>query len=38
MAIRIDEYGHIIRDDTSTPVNTTNSTQTSGGDQLYVPR
>lgn len=37
MAIRIDEYGHIIRDDTSTPVNTTNPTQNSGIDQLYVP-
>ena len=37
MAIRIDEYGHIIRDDTSTPTNATNSIQTSGGDQLYVP-
>ncbi len=37
MAIRIDEYGHIIRDETSTSVNITNSTQNTGPDQLYVP-
>lgn len=37
MAIRIDEYSHIIRDGTSTPTNATNSIPTSGGDQLYVP-
>lgn len=37
MAIRIDEYGHIIRDDTTTSVNATNPTQNSGVDQLYVP-
>jgi hypothetical protein len=38
MALRIDEYGHIIRDDdTSTQVNITSSTQDSGDDQLYVP-
>ena len=29
MAIRIDEYGHIIRDDTTTSVNATSSTQNS---------
>ena len=37
MAIRIDEYGHIIRDDTSAPVNTTNPSHNSDADQLYVP-
>ena len=41
MAIRIDEYGHIIRDDEPTSENrqiqTHSVEETSGGDQMYIP-